>query len=89
MSSRTWEYTDIKNWQKLEETLKKMQILSKNAKIRDIKMLKTIPLLLETMQCPINKLQKRLPGPWSWKNLKITKIFKNLKKMRILSNKNR
>ena len=31
-------------------------------------MLKTIPLLLETMQCPINKPQKRLPGPWSWKN---------------------
>ena len=40
-----------------------MQILSKNDKIRGIKMLKTIPLSLETMQCPINKPQKRLPGP--------------------------
>ena len=39
-----------------------MQILSKNAKVRDIKMLKTIPLLLETMQCPIKKPQKRLLG---------------------------
>ena len=45
-------------YQKLTKTLgslKKLQILSKNAKIRDIKMLKTIPLLLETMQCPINE----------------------------------
>ena len=79
----------IDEYQKLTKTLgnlKKMQILSKNDKIRDIKMLKTIPLLLETMQCPIKKPQKRLSGPWSWKNWKLTKIFKNLK-MQILSKK--
>ena len=35
----------------------------KNAKVQDIKMLKTIPLLQETMRCPINKRQKRLLGP--------------------------
>ena len=35
-----------------------MQTLSKNAKIRDIKMLKTNPLLLETMQCPITNLKR-------------------------------
>ena len=40
-----------------------MQILPKKAKIRDIKILETIPMLLETMQCPINKPQRRLPGP--------------------------
>ena len=65
MFSRTWEWTNIKNWQKLYEVFKKLQILSKNAKMRDIKMLTTITLLLETMQYPINKPQRRLPGPWS------------------------
>ena len=35
--------------------MKKLQVLSKNAKIRDIKMLKTNPVLLETIQCPIIK----------------------------------
>ena len=33
-------------------------------------MLKTISLLLKTMQSPINKPQRRLPSPWSWKNWK-------------------
>ena len=41
-----------KNFRK---TLKKMQILSKNATSRDIKMLKIIPMLLETMQRHIIK----------------------------------
>ena len=41
-----------------------MQILKKKWKFRDIKMLKTIPLLLETMQRPINKPPSKLPGPW-------------------------
>ena len=45
-------------------SLKKLQIFSKkNAKIRDIKMLKSIPLLIETIQCPVNKPQRRVPGP--------------------------
>ena len=39
-------------------------------------MLKTIPLLLEIMQCPTNKPKKRLPGPCSWKNLKKMRIVK-------------
>ena len=51
-------------------------------------MLKTIPLLLETMKCPINKPQKEIA--WSLKLEKLkkkTKNFKNLIKMRILSKK--
>ena len=43
-------------------------------------MLKTIPLLLETMHCPINKPQRRLPGPWSWKNRKNEENFQKRKK---------
>ena len=38
-------------------------------------MFKTIPLLIKTMQCPINKPQRRLPGPWSWKKLKKWRKF--------------
>ena len=41
---------------------------NKNAKIRDIKMSKTIPLLLETMQCPIIRPWNNFPGPCSWSN---------------------
>ena len=50
-------------------------------------MLKTIPLLLETVKCAINKLQRRLPGPCNWKSEKMTSIFKNLKNMWTLSKK--
>ena len=39
-------------------------------------MLKTIPLILETMQCPINKPQWRLPGTWEWENIKFDKTFR-------------
>ena len=51
-------------YQKLTKTLgnlKKIDFIKKKAKIRKIKMLKTISLLLETMQCAINKPQRRLP----------------------------
>ena len=44
---------------KLKKTLKNADFIK--AKIREIKK-KTIPLLLETMQCPSNKPQRRLPG---------------------------
>ena len=70
--------------QKLTKTLgnlRKNADFIKNAKIRE-KMLKAIPLLLETMQCPINKPQRRLKQV----NGKKTNIFKNLK-MRNLSKK--
>ena len=51
-------------------------------------MLKTIPLLLKTMQCPINKPQSRLPGPWSWKKLKKNdENFQKPEKKRISSKK--
>ena len=47
-------------------------------------MLKTNPLLLETMQSSIVKPQRTFPGPWSWKNSKNDKHFqKNLKKIEI------
>ena len=52
-------------YQKLTKTLgslKKLQFL-KNAKNRDIKMLKTISLLLKTIQRPTNKPQRRLFCP--------------------------
>ena len=35
----------------------------KNVEFRDIKMLKTNPLLLETMQCSIAKRQRTFRGP--------------------------
>ena len=38
-------------------------------------MLKTIPLLLETMHCPIIKPQRRFFALWSWKNSKNDKNF--------------
>ena len=53
-------------YQKLTKTsgkLNKIADFIKKAKNRDIKMIKTIPLLLETMKCLINKTQRRLPGP--------------------------
>ena len=68
------------------ETWKKLQVLSKSAKIRDIK-LKSIPLLLETMQCPISKPLRRLPGLWNWKNWKNDENFQKLEKMRICTKK--
>ena len=77
-------------YQKLTKTLGKLKKIAdfiKNAKIRDIKMLKTIPLLLETMKCLINKAQRRLPGPWSCKNWKNDENFQKAEKMRILSKK--
>ena len=43
-------------------------------------MLKTIPLLLETMQCPISKPQRSLPGPWSRKSRKTDDNFQKRKK---------
>ena len=46
---------------KASGNLKKIEDFIKNAKYRET--LKTISLLLETMQCPINKPQSRLPGP--------------------------
>ena len=63
----------MNEYQKLTKTLgniKKIADLIKNAKIRDIKKWKSIPLLLEDMQCPINKPKRRLPHPWNWKNWK-------------------
>ena len=42
-------------------------------------MLKTIPFLLETMQCPINKPQRRFILVLETGKTKMTKIFKNLK----------
>ena len=60
-------FSDLRmdEYQKLTKALgnlKKIEdIYQKNAKISET--LKTIPLLLETMQCPINKPQRRLPGP--------------------------
>ena len=59
--ANVFSHLRIDEYQKLTKAsgnLKKMQILSKNAKIRDIKMFKTIPLLLETMQCPITNLRR-------------------------------
>ena len=50
-------------------------------------MLKTIPLLLETMQCPINKPQRRSPVHWNWKKRKNDENFQKRKKMRILIKK--
>ena len=54
----------IKNRQKTLGNLKKIAdfIKKKNAEFRDLKMLKTKPLLLETIQCPIIK-PLRIPGP--------------------------
>ena len=53
--------------QKVTKTLGNLKkiagFIKKNAKIRVTKTLKTIPLLLETMKCPINKPQRRLAGP--------------------------
>ena len=43
-------------------------------------MLKTNPLLLETMQCSIVKPQRTFPGPESGKTQKMTKISKKLLK---------
>ena len=82
----------IDEYQKLTKTLgnlkKNCRFYQKKAKIRDTKILKTIPLLLETMKCPINKPQRRLPVVLeAGKTEKMAKIFKNLKKMRILSKK--
>ena len=54
-------------YQKLTKTLgnikKNEDLIKKNAITRDIKNLKSIPLLLATMQCLIHKTQKRLTGP--------------------------
>ena len=55
-------------YQKLAKTLRNLKKIAdfiKNIlKFETLKYLKkTIPLLLETMQCPINKPQIRLPGP--------------------------
>ena len=48
-------------YQKLTKTLgnikKNCRSYKKNAKTRDIKKLKSIPILLETMQCPITNLK--------------------------------
>ena len=49
-------------------------------------MLKTIPLLLKTMQCPNNKPQRILPGPRSWKNQKTDGNFQKQKNANLLSN---
>ena len=43
-------------------------------------MLKTNPLLLETMQCPIIKPRRRFLAPEGGKTQKMTKIFKKLEK---------
>ena len=44
-----WDSNNLNN-DKCQKNEKKMQVLSKNAKIHDVKKLKTIPLPLETMQ---------------------------------------
>ena len=78
-------------YQNLTKTLgnikKIADLIKKNAKIRNIKNLKSVPLLLETMQFPINKPQRRLPTPETGRTEKMMKIFKNLKKMQICSKK--
>ena len=55
-----------------------MQILSKKCKFREIKMLKTNPLLLDTMQCSIKKLERTIPGRWSWEKWKNDKNFRKI-----------
>ena len=52
-------------------------------------MLKTLPLLLETRKCPINKPQSCKETAWSLKleKTEMTKVIKKLKKMRNLSKK--
>ena len=55
-----FSHLSMDEYQKLTKTLgslKKIADLSKNAKIRDTKMLKTSPLLLETMQCLLTNLK--------------------------------
>ena len=51
-------------------------------------MLKTIPLLLKTMQWPTNKPQRRLPGPWSWKDWKNEENFQKPEKIANFVKKN-
>ena len=48
-------------------------------------MLKSIPLLIETMHALLTNLKRECLIPETGKTGKRTKIFKNLKRMRILS----
>ena len=57
-----------------------MQVLSKIAKIRDVKMLKTIPLPAKTMRKPNIKPQRRFSDPWGWKTLNNDKKRKKIEK---------
>ena len=50
-------------------------------------MLKTIPFLLETMQCPINKPQRRFILVLETGKTKMTKISKNLKNLNFVKKK--
>ena len=48
--SGPWDSNNLNNDNKCQKNMKKLQALSKNAKIHDGKKLKTISLPLETMQ---------------------------------------
>ena len=91
--TRSWNmfFLHLRNdeYQKLTKTLgspKKLQILSKISKIRDIGMLKTIPLLLETIQCPIRFPKSFLSDRgicfFALEKWRISKTDKNFRKPR-------
>ena len=67
-------------YQKLTNLKKNCRFYQTEAKIRDITMVKTNPLLLETIQCPIINPQRRFFGPEARKTQKMTKIFKKPEK---------
>ena len=48
--SDSWDSNNLNNDNKCQKNKKKMQVLSKKAKIHDGKKLKTIPLPLETIK---------------------------------------
>ena len=48
--SGPWDSNNLNNDNKSQKNMKKLQALSKNAKIHDRKKLKTIPLPLKTKQ---------------------------------------
>ena len=68
----------MNNDNKYRKIRKKLQFLSKNVRIRDGKKLKTIPLLLETMQYSLSNSRGGFVTPK--KSQKLTKIFNKLEK---------
>ena len=76
-----WHLRTEKN-QKLTKILQKLlEKCRKNAKIQDIKMLKTISLLLETMSALLSNLRGESLSSEAGQTEKMTKIFKSLQKL--------